>query len=386
MSEKALLEEVARQPESDEPRLVLADWFDEQEDPRGEYIRVQCQLASRRSAAGKPLNHIEFQQLHHRERELQGDVYALWEPHVPTTVKQWKCIRGVPAHGSMRFADFPEQAADACRRIPLEKLTLTGRATNVDKLAHSPQLNQIRALSLHNNLAPQGGLHALWESPQLSSLRMLQVDDYVFAADEAIAFGTSESLRSLIDLRLQRVHFLNGNVASLTQGPALKNLEVFGLRQTVGLMDFLLSASFGSRLRVLDLNGLTGQLSPITALLDRRKSYRALSHLNLSQTGVTNEQFTAFVSANRFPRLTTLAADVGTVEDEGAYVLASSDMIERLWHVRLNDHRLSDDGIRALWESARRQRQAKYWLENQGRTTRAELKRIQRTVNENFHV
>jgi uncharacterized protein (TIGR02996 family) len=32
-------------PDNDAPRLVYADWLDEQGDPRGEFIRVQCELA-----------------------------------------------------------------------------------------------------------------------------------------------------------------------------------------------------------------------------------------------------------------------------------------------------------------------------------------------------
>ena len=38
------LDLILRQPEADAPRLVYADWLDERNDPRGEYIRVQIAL------------------------------------------------------------------------------------------------------------------------------------------------------------------------------------------------------------------------------------------------------------------------------------------------------------------------------------------------------
>ncbi len=41
-----LLRAVLETPEDDFPRLMLAEWLDERGDPRGEFIRVQCELAS----------------------------------------------------------------------------------------------------------------------------------------------------------------------------------------------------------------------------------------------------------------------------------------------------------------------------------------------------
>ena len=40
----AFLENIKDHPE-DTPRLILADWLEEQGDPRGEFIRIQCQRA-----------------------------------------------------------------------------------------------------------------------------------------------------------------------------------------------------------------------------------------------------------------------------------------------------------------------------------------------------
>ena len=39
------LTRIREQPDDDGPRLIYADWLDEQNDPRGEFIRTQLALA-----------------------------------------------------------------------------------------------------------------------------------------------------------------------------------------------------------------------------------------------------------------------------------------------------------------------------------------------------
>src|SRR5258708_352110 len=43
--EQGLLEDVKEHPQDDGPRSILADWLEEKGDTRGEFIRLQCQLA-----------------------------------------------------------------------------------------------------------------------------------------------------------------------------------------------------------------------------------------------------------------------------------------------------------------------------------------------------
>src|SRR4051794_11232974 len=44
-AEGAFLEAIREQPDDDTPRLMYADWLEERGDERGEFIRVQCELA-----------------------------------------------------------------------------------------------------------------------------------------------------------------------------------------------------------------------------------------------------------------------------------------------------------------------------------------------------
>ena len=70
--EQAFLAEILAAPDDDTPRLIWADWLEEQGDPRAEFIRVQC------AAARLPAWDV-------RRRELELRAWQLWRVHHP----QW---------------------------------------------------------------------------------------------------------------------------------------------------------------------------------------------------------------------------------------------------------------------------------------------------------
>src|SRR5262245_64817382 len=64
MDHQPFLDAIRREPDSQGPRLVYADWLDERGDPRAELIRIQCAL--QRLSIRDP----EWPTLDRREREL----------------------------------------------------------------------------------------------------------------------------------------------------------------------------------------------------------------------------------------------------------------------------------------------------------------------------
>lgn len=82
--EQAFLNDIAAQPQDDAPRLIFADWLEEQgREEQAEFVRVQCQLArhavavkARGNAFPAPPMHPDFlpsstrDELRRREREL----------------------------------------------------------------------------------------------------------------------------------------------------------------------------------------------------------------------------------------------------------------------------------------------------------------------------
>jgi uncharacterized protein (TIGR02996 family) len=68
----ALLAEAKERPEDDTPRLVLADWLEEQGDPRGTFVRLQTQ------AARLPHRDPHRRALEAEAKELEDQYGIIW--------------------------------------------------------------------------------------------------------------------------------------------------------------------------------------------------------------------------------------------------------------------------------------------------------------------
>src|SRR5947209_5479870 len=73
----AFLRAIIEGPDDDDLRLVYADWLDERGDPRGEFIRVQVELA-RPSGDDGPPGARRRGELEARERELLREHAGEW--------------------------------------------------------------------------------------------------------------------------------------------------------------------------------------------------------------------------------------------------------------------------------------------------------------------
>src|SRR5262245_15898045 len=88
----AFLAAIRDDPDDDGPRLIFADWLEEQGDPRGEFIRVQCALA--RLERHDPRR----AELTCREQELLGEYGDAWLGMLPAYEGiSWDFRRGVAA-------------------------------------------------------------------------------------------------------------------------------------------------------------------------------------------------------------------------------------------------------------------------------------------------
>src|SRR4051794_12464475 len=92
MSHDAFLRAIIDRPDDDTPRLVYADWLDENGDPaRAEFIRVQCELAT------LPEDDPRRPGLEDREHELldanEGQWMGNWRLE-SETLAEWTWDRG----------------------------------------------------------------------------------------------------------------------------------------------------------------------------------------------------------------------------------------------------------------------------------------------------
>ena len=91
-TETALLRTIRDMPDEDTPRLVYADYLEEEGNaPRAEFIRVQCALA--RLPEGDPQRHA----LEDRQHELLAEHECAWlgiPPDATDELTEWTFERG----------------------------------------------------------------------------------------------------------------------------------------------------------------------------------------------------------------------------------------------------------------------------------------------------
>lgn len=93
MDEASLLAAIRAEPDDDAPRLVYADWLQEQGDPRGEFIQLECEVD--RGRAGRSAQ--QFERLRERAREVRAEHLEQIERAFPEWMKVERWSRGFPS-------------------------------------------------------------------------------------------------------------------------------------------------------------------------------------------------------------------------------------------------------------------------------------------------
>jgi uncharacterized protein (TIGR02996 family) len=176
----ALLRAICDSPDDDAPRLVYADWLDENGDPRqAEFIRVQIALA------GVPeferATHPGFARVQELWRELRKWRYPLgdWRLFVLSHF-----FRGFNVVRSTTVRDFMTAAAAPWTLGTVEVLSLCfdGRLdfspAKVAKLTAIPALGRMKVLRLHGSRLTDDWVAAVVSSPSAAGWRHLDLDLY----------------------------------------------------------------------------------------------------------------------------------------------------------------------------------------------------------------
>lgn len=265
----ALLAAVCAALDDDLPRLVYADWCDENGDPdRAEFIRTQIEIA--KGAKGKKLAKLQK-----REKELLAEHWTEWTELVREFVddrysaEPFRFRRGfvedISIHGeqltehgadlfeaapirTLRMADQDVESLHECKHLlRITTLDLTGCALDEEyrdtaKFFRSRVLGNLTTLIAQgyddNGHLDAGGLRALVESKHLNKLRQLDIgDNWLFRIPAA---EHEEMTRLLMAL---------GNLPSLT------DLGLGGIGLLAPVIEELAAQLWMARLSDLDLHG-----------------------------------------------------------------------------------------------------------------------------------
>lgn len=223
------LQSIREHPEEDHPRLVYADWLEEQGDPRGEFIRVQCELA------GLPRSDPRFRSLQRRESELKVLVVE-WivrqKQELGVSTYNWKLRRGFLEMVSMRALDFVACADRLFEHFPtVIHLRLQGVNEVLPALGRAAALDQITTLDLTYNWLGDRGVKQLAQWNHLGRLQTLILNHNQIGDSGAAALTRSPHLTGLRELQLKLNRITDRGAATLARASDWPDLERIDLRE-----------------------------------------------------------------------------------------------------------------------------------------------------------
>jgi uncharacterized protein (TIGR02996 family) len=231
VSDEDFLQEIVAHPEDDAPRLVYADWLDDNEQPaRAEFIRVQVRLAALEKGAP------EGDELRRRQAELLGRHVSVWlgpwEGAFPGTTFE----RGFLTRLELNYSCAPPPLGKLTAALSpyldhLRELAFEGwRATEGLLEALAPALPKTLAfLNVKWAARPTAVLKALAQFPRLSPVRKLRLSCRMGPVGFR-AFLQVPCLEGVTDLDLSHNHLQGvGAVAALLDCSRLQGLKTLRL-------------------------------------------------------------------------------------------------------------------------------------------------------------
>ncbi len=363
-TQQQLYQAVLDNPEDDAPRLIFADWLEENGDPeRAAFIREQIDLAN------TPPDHPD--RLTRGLQEWEGRTLASpekageWEPELQTIGTNRWYRRGFVEEVEFRTCqDFLRSAKRLFQLAPVRALNFTGRFTGAKRWSRCEELRWLRGLSFEcwdtSRVWPTGVLDGVLCCEPLQQLEFLEVFGMEQHGIEIpVVFQGERPLPNLRALHL--VGCACEYIGALTLGSCchwlqLQSLSLKGNRiDPYGFISIVNSPTFRS-LRELDFGwggpidetnavGLEGISSLVQSPLTN------LEVLNLNETELDDEAVRRLASWPRLKNLRYLELGFNALTNAGVEVLVSSPNVQNLRRLNIYGDALDEAAARAILES-----------------------------------
>jgi uncharacterized protein (TIGR02996 family) len=409
--EQAFLQAIRETPDDDAPRLIYADWLEEQggaaRTARAAFIRIQCRLAE------LPDDDPACDALEDEAADLLAEYEGEWTQPLYGVADDWLFSRGFVERitiGTPKFLTHAEHLFDftplrslhilihprdvphlaACSHLQgIETLDFSGCHLNdraLQQLLTSPHLERLTALNLSGNGINTPGIRALVRSPLFARLRRLDLSRNFGVGDNAVIMlsdawqaenlqalnlaGTNTNVDSFYRLfastRLRRLTELNFSgvraiPAQLYYPPRtlMEDSKLLGQLRSLDLSESsvpmiwpgLLSLLIRPNLRQLSLRSI-GADSTLAERLADAYDWANLTALDLRANHLGAAGVQALAESPRLASLTQLNVSRNNIRDAGAKALAASVHLTRLRELNLDGNGIGGPGLKALAESA----------------------------------
>ncbi len=239
--DQAFLDDIIEHPDDDTPRLIFADWLDDQGDPasaaRAELIRVQCRLAANPGMTGA-------RGLFQRQQAILAEYEEQWVRDIGVPLAEWTFERGFVARVRMDASILLEDAGFFCRRVPVQHLKLFWTETQPNKIPEDlqrlrtfPARRNLISLEMPHQLLPSAAVEALASWDELTRLQVLDLSRNLIGDAGIRALVYSSLFTQLVILNLSH-----------------NEITARSVRQLINCVETLEAAGITPRLRTLILS------------------------------------------------------------------------------------------------------------------------------------
>jgi uncharacterized protein (TIGR02996 family) len=384
----AFIDAIRAAPQDMGLRLIFADWLEERGDPRAQFIRVQCELAS------LPDDHDRRPQLLAEEQALLAGHEKAWLGKLKPLVKSHRFACGfvdwvsLPGRQFLTTADklfalapirklrlthlglgkFPAEALASMRQLEaIDELELSGLAGDerIAAILRSPALKNVRKLQLDEVRCGRAALAALWQGalPRLEALELIEdiipdgkellgrparsLREYavkssgagILDRDDVIQLAKARSLNSLTLLDLRNNSVQVPGATALANSKVLTKLEVLGLKGcAIGVrgMQALAASANVQALRRLNVRGNNLGVNGLRAIVESTR-LQQLRHLDLSNNNLDARCVPHLCQWPGLARLRSLDLDNKPLGDAALAELLAAPALGSLWHLNLRE-------------------------------------------------
>ena len=295
LTQQQLYAAVLAEPDADEPRLVYADYLDERGDPRGEFIRLQCELAD------LPAEDQRYGELRWREQQLLTKHARQWVKELPKIANfTW----------GIEYSAEPCQVASWTRRWFRRGFVEEGTfkhpkfTRDFDKVREHAPVRYLRF-----NAQPDNWREHLITSPDLAAIKGLDNLQTGFSQDDFAWFEKAPYFLEELD-----IHYY------VTMD--LRTAEVFDTQPF-------------SRMNVLKCHPQYWVSTPIVGIISDKLAAR-LKEFEWSSDYWGRGQIANFFNRHNLPELRRLTFNNTNFNDGDLQAIIQSDGLPQLTHLTIN--------------------------------------------------
>jgi uncharacterized protein (TIGR02996 family) len=214
----AFLQAIIDESDDDTPRLVYADWLEENgQSARAAFIRAQIESAS--LPAGNPRG----EECRMRAAVLRGEHERVWLGPLCAWLERWGFERGFVERVTVNAQTFLKHAGTIFRLAPIRHAEICRAERFGRELAACPHLARLTSLRIHKLFVDDTVL--LIASPHLNKLTELDLRENGFGDEGVEALAYSTLMAQLVRLDLSCNSIRDAGVQTLAESPQTGRLE-----------------------------------------------------------------------------------------------------------------------------------------------------------------